>query len=124
MPQMALCRVPKLFCLPSKLGRIVQDMKLNKTKVRYILSQNRNGVATIEIARDVKVSHRRVQQIIKGYTETGLEPILGEKVGCPPQTLPRKSRSVGSGFVMNESTACLLGISTGTNGMGLMLRSA
>ena len=58
-------------------------MKLNKTKVRYILRQNRNGVATKEIARDVKVSQRRVQQIIKEYKETGQEPVLGEKVGRP-----------------------------------------
>jgi len=31
------CRFPKLFRLSFKLGRIVQDMKLNKTRVRYIL---------------------------------------------------------------------------------------
>jgi putative transposase len=58
-------------------------MKLNKTKVRYILRQNRKGVATKEIARDVKVSQRRVQQIIKEHKETGHEPVLGEKVGRP-----------------------------------------
>ena len=56
-------------------------MKLNKTKVRYILRQNHKGVATEEIARDVKVSQRRVQQIIKEYKETGQELVLGEKVG-------------------------------------------
>ena len=58
-------------------------MKLNKTKVRYILRQNRKGVATKESARDVTVSQRRVQQIIKEYKETGQEPVLGEKVGRP-----------------------------------------
>src|SRR5690606_19651637 len=77
------CRVPKLFRLSSKLGRIVQDMKLNKTKIRYILRQNRKGVSTKEIARDVKVSQRRVQQIIKEYKETGKEPVLGGNVGRP-----------------------------------------
>ena len=56
-------------------------MKLNKTKVRYILRQNRKGVATEEITRDVKVSQRRVQQIIKEYKDTGHEPVLGEKIG-------------------------------------------
>jgi hypothetical protein len=50
------CEVLKLFRLSSKPRRIVQDMKLNKTKVRHILRQNRIGVATEEIARDVKVS--------------------------------------------------------------------
>ena len=78
-----MCRVPKLFRLPSKLGRIVQDMKLNKTKVRFILRQYRKHASTKEISRDVKVSQRRVQQIIKQYKETGLVPVLGEKVGRP-----------------------------------------
>ena len=58
-------------------------MKLNKTKVRFILRQYRKHVSTKEISRDVKVSRRRVQQIIKQYKETGLEPNLGEKVGRP-----------------------------------------
>ena len=40
-------------------------------------------MSTKEILRDVKVSQRRVQQIIKEYKETGLEPVLGEKVGRP-----------------------------------------
>lgn len=58
---------------------------MNRTKVRYILRQNRNQVATKEIAWDIKVSQRRVQQIIKQYKETGQEPILGEKIGRPPK---------------------------------------
>ena len=58
-------------------------MKLNKTKVRFILRQYRKHVSIKEISRDVKVSQRRVQQILKQYNETGLEPVLGEKVGRP-----------------------------------------
>jgi len=58
-------------------------MKLNKTKVHFILRQYRKHASTKEISRDVKVSQRRVQQIIKQNKETGLEPILGEKVGRP-----------------------------------------
>jgi len=77
-----LCRVPKLFRLPSKLGRIVQDMKLNKTKVRFIFV-NIEAWKHKRDLEDVKVSQRRVQQIIKQYKETGLVPVLGEKVGRP-----------------------------------------
>ena len=77
------CGVLKLFRLQSKLGRKVRDMKLNREKVRFILRQYRKHVSTKEISRDVKVSHRRVQQIIKQNKETGLEPILGEKVARP-----------------------------------------
>ena len=46
-------------------------------------SSKTQGAASNEIARDVKVSQRRVPQIIKGYMETGQEPVLGEKVGRP-----------------------------------------
>jgi hypothetical protein len=55
------------------------------------------------------ISHNRIHMYLKaeGLTQEDL-----------------KNRSAGSGFVMNESTACLLGISTGMNGMGLMSRSA
>ena len=67
-------------------------MKLNKTKVRYIRRQNRKGAATEEIARDVKVSQRRVQQIIKEYMETGQEPVLGEKLVAPVNLTSRKRR--------------------------------
>jgi hypothetical protein len=69
-------------------------MKLNKTKVRYIIRQNRKRVATEEIARDVKVSQRRVQQIIKEYKETRQEPVLGEKVGRPRKPFVEKEAEV------------------------------
>ena len=69
-------------------------MKLNKTKVRYILRQNRKGVATEDIALDVKISQRRVQQIIKQYKETGQEPVLGEKVGRPRKPFIEKEAEV------------------------------
>ena len=42
-------------------------MKLNKTKIRWIIRQNRKGVAIKEIAGGMKVSTRRVQQILKEY---------------------------------------------------------
>ncbi len=69
-------------------------MKLNKTRVRYVLRQKRKGAATKEIARDVKVSQRRVQQIIKEYRETGQEPVLGEKVGRPCKSYSEKEAQI------------------------------
>jgi len=62
-------------------------MKLNKPKIHWIIRQTRKGVATKEIARDMKISPRRVQQILKEYRETGKEPSLGENLGRPPQAL-------------------------------------
>jgi len=69
-------------------------MKLNKTKVRFILRQYRKHASTKEISRDVKVSQRRVQQIIKEYRETGLEPVLGEKVGRPVKPYDEKESEI------------------------------
>jgi putative transposase len=78
-----ICGVPKLFRTPSKPGIIFRDMKLNKTKIHWIIRQNRKEVATKEIARHMKISPRRVQQILKEYSETGEEPSPGEKLGRP-----------------------------------------
>jgi|GEM_PF-725155 len=77
------CRVLKLFRTSSKPGLIVRNMKLNKTKVRWILRQKRKGVATKDIARDMKVSTRRVQQVLKEYRDTGEEPCPGKNLGRP-----------------------------------------
>ncbi len=107
-------------------------MKLNKTKVRYILRQNRKGVATEEIAQDVKVSQRRVQQIIKEYKETGQEPVLGEKVGRPAKAFDEKEaeavREAHACYrlgarMLSASTVFLQYISIGMNGMALGSKS-
>jgi len=58
-------------------------MKLNKAKIRWIIRQKHKGVATKDIARDMKVSTRRVQQILREYRKTGKEPSLGENLGRP-----------------------------------------
>jgi len=58
-------------------------MKLSKTKIRWIIRQNRKGVTTKDIARDMKVSIRRVQQILKEYREISEEPSPGENLGRP-----------------------------------------
>jgi len=69
-------------------------MKLNKTKIRFILRQYRKHVSTKEISRDVKVSQRRVQQIIKQYKETGLDPVLGEKIGRPAKPYDERESEI------------------------------
>jgi putative transposase len=58
-------------------------MKLNRTKVRWILRQNRKVVTTREISRVMLVSQRRVQQVLKDYHETGREPVYGKNLGRP-----------------------------------------
>jgi transposase len=58
-------------------------MKLNRRKVHWIIRQKRKGVGTKEIARDMKISRRRVQQIWKYFIDTGREPVLGKNIGRP-----------------------------------------
>jgi len=58
-------------------------MKLSRKKVHWIILQKQKGVGTKEIARDMKVSRRRVQQIWKCFRETGKEPVLGKNLGRP-----------------------------------------
>ena len=83
-------------------------MKLNKTKVRYILRQHRKHTSTEEIARDLKVSHRRVSQIIKKYKEPGQEPVLGEKIGSPAKAFDemRRRQSVKLTLVIVWARGC------------------
>lgn len=59
------CRVPKLFrtYLISELE--VRNMKLNKRKIHGIIREKKKGLTTSEIARDMKISRRRVQQVWK-----------------------------------------------------------
>ena len=84
-------------------------MKLNMTKVGHIFCQKRKHVSTEEIARDLKVFQRRVQQIIKQYKETGQEPVLGEKVSRPVKALDeREAEAVRDAHVCYRSGARML----------------
>ncbi|HID98512.1 MAG TPA: IS481 family transposase, partial [Thermodesulfobacteriaceae bacterium] len=58
-------------------------MKLNKRKIRYIINHKKKGESCAIIAKDIKISTRRVEQIWKEYYETGEEPIVGKNLGRP-----------------------------------------
>jgi len=58
-------------------------MKLNRRKVHWIIRQKQKGVPTNEIAREMKVTRRRIQQVWKHYVDTGCEPVLGLCLGRP-----------------------------------------
>ena len=61
-------------------------MKLNKTKIRYIINHKNKGESSKTIAKDIKISTRRVEQIWKEYHETGKEPIIGKNLGRPKKS--------------------------------------
>jgi hypothetical protein len=55
-------------------------------------------VTTKQIALDMKISRRRVQQIWKSYVETRREPAIGENM-----VRPRKPFDEGEALVIGEA---------------------
>ena len=78
-----ICRVPKLFLSELSPESQAQDMKLNRRKIHGIIRQKQEGVSSREIAKDVEISCRRVDQIWKYFRDHGHEPIIGNDVGRP-----------------------------------------
>ena len=69
-------------------------MKLNKRKIHWIIREKKKEVTTSEIARDMKISTRRVQQIWKQYLDTGIEPVIGEDIGRPKKPYDSKEAQI------------------------------
>jgi len=69
-------------------------MKLSRKKVHWIIRQKQKGVGTKEIARDMKVSRRRVQQIWKCFRETDREPVLGKNLGRPRKPYDKREAEI------------------------------
>jgi len=63
-------------------------MKLNKTKIRYILRQNRKGYPQKEIAQNVKVSQWKSCRSSKSTKGPGKNLSWAKVLVAPPQTLP------------------------------------
>ena len=73
---------------------LVQDMKLNRRKVHWIIRQKLKGASSKEIARDMKVSRSRIEQIWKYFQENGREPIIGDGVGRPRKSYDKTEASI------------------------------
>ena len=58
-------------------------MKLNKTKIEYIIRKRRQGMSTYQISKNMKVSERRVNQILEIYRKSGEVPVVGKSIGRP-----------------------------------------
>jgi putative transposase len=69
-------------------------MKLNKRKIHWIIREKKKGVTTNQIARDMKISTRRVQQVWKQYLDTGIEPVIGEDIGRPKKPYGLKEAQI------------------------------
>src|SRR5512136_414748 len=77
------CRVPKLFRSPFSPESLAQDMKLNRRKIHRIIRRKQDGVPSREIASELDISGRRVDQIWKYFKDHGHEPLIGNRVGRP-----------------------------------------
>jgi len=62
-------------------------MKLNKTKIEYIIRKRKHGMSTYQISKNMKVSERRVNQILELYRKTGEMPVVGKNVGRPKKPI-------------------------------------
>ena len=69
-------------------------MKLTKKKVRYIVRWKDRGKSSREIARKLKISKRRVNQIWKEYRERGEIPEIGRNVGRPRKMITEEERKI------------------------------
>jgi len=81
--QTFFCVVPKVFRTRLTPDHVTRVMKLDQRKVHWIIRQKQKGVTTKQIAQDMKISRRRVQQIWKSYAESKQEPAIGENMGRP-----------------------------------------
>ncbi len=85
------CVVPKRFPTCSKS---FQMMKLTKKKLRYLIRWKKRGKTSREIAMELKISKRRVNQIWKEYMETGEIPEIGKNLGRPKKEITEKEREI------------------------------
>ncbi len=60
-----------------------QNMILTKRKVRCLIRWKERGESSKDIAQDLKVTKRRVNQVWRQYKETGEVPEIGNDVGRP-----------------------------------------
>jgi transposase InsO family protein len=69
-------------------------MKLNRKKIRWIISQKLKGESSSTIAEIQGISARRVQQIYKEYVKTGQFPQVGNSFGRPKKPLSTDDKKI------------------------------
>jgi putative transposase len=58
-------------------------MKLNAKRVKWLVNRKRQGKSSKEIAMDMKISKRRVDQVWRKYLIKGDYPVIGDNLGRP-----------------------------------------
>jgi hypothetical protein len=74
-------------------------MRLDQRKIHWIIRQKQKDVTTKPIALDMKKSQRRVQQIGKGYVDSGQEPAVSENMDRPRKLFDERESQVVGGAI-------------------------
>jgi len=62
-------------------------MKLTKGKLEWLIRQKRKGASSCALARALRVSRQRIDQLWYAYRCTGQVPVLGRQIGRPRSIL-------------------------------------
>ena len=93
------CSIRKIF----PVGDIITaNMKLDNKAVRFIIGKRKQEMSTYQISKLMKVSERRVNQILEKYYKTGEIPILGKNIGRPKTILSEEQKE----FIISEYKQC------------------
>ncbi len=68
-------------------------MKLNKKKIEFIVRKRKQGMSTYQIRKEMKISERRVNQILEIHRKTGKMPMIGQNIGRPKKPLYKYERN-------------------------------
>jgi len=72
------CVVPKIFpTLSTPPGYTLKNMKLTRRKIRWLIKRKKEGMSSRKIAKALKISKRRVNQVWRMYMQDGEIPVIG-----------------------------------------------
>ena len=87
--------VPKIFpTLSTPPGPTPKNMKLTRRRIRWLIKRRNGGMSSKSIARGLKISKRRVNQVWRMYMDSGEIPVIGENIGRPKREITERERRI------------------------------
>jgi len=69
-------------------------MKLTRRKIRWLIKRKKEGMSSKSIARALKISKRRVNQVWRMYMQDGEIPVIGENIGRSKKEVTEEERRI------------------------------
>ncbi len=69
-------------------------MKLTRRRIRWLIKRKKEGMSSKSIARALKISKRRVNQVWRMYMDSGEIPVIGENIGRPKREITERERRI------------------------------